>query len=154
MRLLIAIPVYNERKYVGRVLDKIRRFHPDMLVIDDGSTDGTGAILDELAAVATAGHPSCPQPRLRPEPDRRLPFAETHGYDWVITMDCDEQHEPEIIPEFIRQIRKDRWDIISGSRYLRPPRRRRPAPRRPADDQYRLNVRHCRGSPKLKPQYS
>ena len=35
-------------------------------------------------------------------------------------MDCDEQHEPETIPEFIRQIESDRWDLISGSRYLQP----------------------------------
>jgi dolichol-phosphate mannosyltransferase len=121
VRLLIAIPVYNERKYVERVLNKIRSFHPDLLVIDDGSTDGTGAILDELAAAGdlrVIHHP------------RNLGygqslidafgFAGEHGYDWVITMDCDEQHEPEMIPEFIRQIRKGRWDLISGSRYLRP----------------------------------
>jgi glycosyltransferase involved in cell wall biosynthesis len=121
VRLLIAIPVYNERKYVERVLNQIRRFHPDLLVVDDGSTDGTGPILDGLAAAGdlrVIHHP------------RNLGygqslidafrFAEKHGYDWVITMDCDEQHEPEMIPEFIRQIRKDRWDLISGSRYLRP----------------------------------
>src|SRR6185295_11879338 len=46
-------------------------------------------------------------------------YADAHGYDWVITMDCDEQHEPEMIPQFIKEIRADRWDIISGSRYLR-----------------------------------
>ena len=47
-------------------------------------------------------------------------FADRKGYDWVITMDCDEQHEPEMIPKFIEQIETDRWDIISGSRYLAP----------------------------------
>jgi glycosyltransferase involved in cell wall biosynthesis len=39
VRILIAIPVFNEIKYVGRVLDKVRKFHDDVLVIDDGSTD-------------------------------------------------------------------------------------------------------------------
>jgi dolichol-phosphate mannosyltransferase len=33
-------------------------------------------------------------------------------------MDCDEQHEPEMIPEFVRHVREDQWDVISGSRYL------------------------------------
>jgi glycosyltransferase involved in cell wall biosynthesis len=121
VRLLIAIPVYNERKYVERVLNKIRRFHSELLVIDDGSTDGTGEFLDELAAAGdlrVIHHP------------RNLGYgqslidafglADKQGYDWVITMDCDEQHEPEMIPEFVRHIRKDRWDLISGSRYLRP----------------------------------
>ena len=45
-------------------------------------------------------------------------FANRRGYDWVITMDCDEQHEPEMIPAFVREIRTDRWDVISGSRYM------------------------------------
>ncbi len=121
MRLLIAIPVYNERKYVGRVLNEIRRFHPDMLVIDDGSTDGTGPILDELAAdgglrvIHHPGNLGYGQSLID-----AFGFADSHGYDWVITMDCDEQHEPEMIPQFVRQIRKDCWDLISGSRYLRP----------------------------------
>jgi glycosyltransferase involved in cell wall biosynthesis len=41
VRLLIAIPVYNERKYVDSVLNRVKAFHSDILVIDDGSTDGT-----------------------------------------------------------------------------------------------------------------
>jgi len=45
VRLLIAIPVHNEARYVGAVLDKVKRFHDDILVVDDGSTDATGAIL-------------------------------------------------------------------------------------------------------------
>src|SRR5881227_2186326 len=50
VRLLIAIPVYNEHKYVRTVLDKVKRFHDDVLVIDDGSTDGTAELLADLAA--------------------------------------------------------------------------------------------------------
>jgi glycosyltransferase involved in cell wall biosynthesis len=121
VRLLIAIPVYNERKYVGRVLDKIRSFHRDVLVVDDGSTDGTSEI---LAARAAAGDIHL----IRHQPNQgygqslidAFEFADARGYDWVITMDCDEQHEPEKIPDFIREIETDRWDLISGSRYLRP----------------------------------
>ncbi|MHC4651183.1 MAG: glycosyltransferase [Planctomycetota bacterium] len=42
------------------------------------------------------------------------------GYDWLITMDCDEQHEPAAIPSFIDAIERGESDVISGSRYLRP----------------------------------
>lgn len=121
VRLLIAIPVYNEQKYVGRVLDKIRSFHPDLLVVDDGSTDGTSDYLAGRAAVHDI--------RLIRHPTNNgygqslidaFRYAADLGYDWVITMDCDEQHEPEMIPQFIRQIETNRWDIISGSRYLQP----------------------------------
>src|SRR2546425_2597888 len=45
VRVLIAIPVFNERKYVERVLGKVLSYHRDVLVVDDGSTDGTGDLL-------------------------------------------------------------------------------------------------------------
>ncbi len=120
MRLLIAIPVYNEAKYVRPVLAKVKHFHDDVLVVDDGSTDGTGELLGGMAAKSDIH-------LIRHSVNRgygqslidAFCYAARRGYDWVITMDCDEQHEPEMIPEFIRQIRMDRWDIISGSRYLR-----------------------------------
>jgi len=48
-----------------------------------------------------------------------LRWARFDGYDWLITMDCDEQHEPAAIPSFIEAIRRDTADVISGSRYLR-----------------------------------
>jgi dolichol-phosphate mannosyltransferase len=122
VQLLIAIPVYNEHKYVRTVLEKVKRYHDDILVIDDGSSDGTGQLLTELAATSDI--------RLIRHPVNRgygqslidaFCYADRHGYDWVITMDCDEQHEPEMIPEFIREIRSQQsppWDIISGSRYM------------------------------------
>jgi glycosyltransferase involved in cell wall biosynthesis len=117
LRLLIAVPVFNEAKYVGRVLDKIRQFWPEILVVDDGSTDGTGEMLSARSDI-----------RLIRRKENRgygkslidaFALADGAGYDWVITMDCDEQHEPEMIPEFIRQIKEDDADLISGSRYHR-----------------------------------
>ena len=50
VRLLIAVPVFNEQKYVGRVLDKVKGFHSDVLVVDDGSTDESFSILARLQA--------------------------------------------------------------------------------------------------------
>ena len=118
MRLLIAIPVFNEQKYLGRVLDKVLQFHPDVLVVDDGSTDATPKILAARRDVSVIRHES------NLGYGRSLidafAYADREGYDWVITMDCDEQHEPEMIPEFVRRIESDEWDVISGSRYLGP----------------------------------
>ena len=118
MRLLIAIPVYNERKYVSGVLDRVKTFHPDILVINDGSTDGTQDVLaarKDIRLITHATNQGYGQSLID-----AFNYADRHGYDWVITMDCDEQHEPEMIPAFIDEIKKDRWDLISGSRYLRP----------------------------------
>ncbi|MGE5608845.1 MAG: glycosyltransferase family 2 protein [Bacillota bacterium] len=116
MRLLIAIPVYNERKTVSDVLDKVKRYHPEILVVDDGSTDGTGEILAARQDIQLIRH-ACNRGYGRSLIDA-FQYADERGYDWTITMDCDEQHEPEMIPHFIREIQTDCWDIISGSRYM------------------------------------
>ena len=128
LRLLIAIPVHNEQKYVCRVLEKLRavldrvcrtcQICPELLVVDDGSTDRTPELLACRSDAKVIRHPT------NLGYGRSLidafQFADAHAFDWVITMDCDEQHEPERIPDFVREIRTDRWDIISGSRYLQP----------------------------------
>lgn len=116
MRLLVAIPVYNERKYVEPVLCKVKRFHPDILVVDDGSNDGTAELLAARDDVQLVRHPE--NRGYGQSLIDAFAYADSRGYDWAITMDCDEQHEPERIPEFVRHIEMDCWDIISGSRYL------------------------------------
>lgn len=133
VRLLIAIPVFNEQKYLGRVLDEVRRFHPDVLVVDDGSTDDTPIILAARNDVAVIRHPS----NLGYGQSLIDAFGYAHRleYDWVITMDCDEQHEPEMIPEFVRRIESDQWDVVSGSRYLQP----RAADDLPPEDRRSIN---------------
>jgi glycosyltransferase involved in cell wall biosynthesis len=118
MRLLISIPVFNEKKYVQRVLDKVLQIHPEVLLVDDGSTDGTAELLEDHPDIQLIRH------------ERNMGYgqsvidgfnyADQCGYDWVITMDCDEQHEPDRIVDFINAIKTDRWDVISGSRYLQP----------------------------------
>lgn len=118
MRLLIAIPVHNEQKYVDRVLDKILTFHQDVLVVDDGSKDQTPQILDRRSDVQIIRHPT--NLGYGQSLIDAFEYADRKGYDWVITMDCDEQHEPERIPDFIRAIESDKYDLISGSRYLQP----------------------------------
>ncbi|HTW93342.1 MAG TPA: glycosyltransferase family 2 protein [Tepidisphaeraceae bacterium] len=121
MRILIAIPVYNERRYVSSVLAQVRRFSDQILVVDDASTDGTTELLAEMARRGEV--------RLLRHLTNRgygqslidaFKYADEHGYDWVLTMDGDEQHSPEQIPEFVRAMEEDDSDIISGSRYLRP----------------------------------
>jgi len=143
MKILVAVPVFNEEKYAAPVMREIRKdsraaalstsqafagshagsgdsVEIRVLVVDDGSTDGTPAILRQMAA---QGHID-----LITHPENRgygqslidaFAFAAARGYDWVITMDCDEQHEPCRIPLFVRECLKDDADIISGSRYLR-----------------------------------
>src|SRR5436190_2982225 len=111
------MPVYNELKYVGHVLDRVKHFHDDLLLVDDGSADGTGEILAARNDIKLIRHPQ--NQGYGQSLIDAFRFADEHRYDWVITMDCDEQHEPERIPDFLNHIATDQWDLISGSRYLK-----------------------------------
>ena len=123
--VLIAIPVYNEVSHASRVLDEVRAFHPEILVVDDGSTDGTPELLSRRTDVAT-GHVRVIRHAKNSGYGQSLisafGYADRHGFDWVITMDCDEQHEPRRIPAFLEHIAAAHGcaacpDIISGTRY-------------------------------------
>jgi glycosyltransferase involved in cell wall biosynthesis len=114
-RTLIGIPVYNEQRYVSRVLDQVRRYADEILVIDDGSTDETPMLLarqpvEVIRHAENRGYGRSMQDMIR--------WATVDGFDWLITMDCDEQHEPAAIPRFLERIRHNQSDVISGSRYL------------------------------------
>ncbi len=116
MRFLTAIPVYNEERHVESVLAEVRRFCPDILVINDGSTDRTAELLARLPGLQVLTHPQnrgygaalisafC-HARAHPE------------FDVLVTMDCDGQHEPARIPVLLEAIHDA--DLVSGSRYLR-----------------------------------
>ena len=116
MRILVAIPVYNEEKYVDSVLKRVLEYATDVLVIDDGSTDPTPCMLPKHRVEVIRHAVNRGYGRSLGDAFR---WACAFEYDWVITMDCDEQHEPAAIPRFIEAIRSDRWDVVSGSRYLR-----------------------------------
>jgi len=130
MRTLVAIPVYNEERYVGPVLERVAKYAEDILVIDDGSTDDTPCLLAKQPVEVIRHRENRGYGRALLDAFR---WASVDGYDWVITMDCDEQHEPAAIPQFLDAINDDNSDIISGSRYLNtrdgddapPPDRRR-----------------------------
>jgi len=131
-RVLVGIPVYNEQKYVNQVLGEVRRYADDVLVIDDGSTDETPMLLARQAVevirhAENRGYGRSMQDMLR--------WARFDGFDWLITMDCDEQHEPASIPRFMEAIRRDQSDVISGSRYLVPT----PLDDAPPGDRRRIN---------------
>ncbi len=118
MRFLVAIPVYNEASTLRGVLAGVRRHARDILVIDDGSTDATPLLLADEPGIYLIRH--CDNRGYGKSLMDAFDFAINRGYDWVITMDCDEQHNPEWIPLFVREAAAGDADIVSGSRYLRP----------------------------------
>jgi glycosyltransferase involved in cell wall biosynthesis len=118
VKILIAIPVYNEEKYVCSVLKEVLKHAPDpprVLVIDDGSTDRTSSLLEKFP-VDVIRH--CRNRGYGRSLQDAFYWAGEESFDWLITMDCDEQHEPAAIPRFVAEIEKDDADVISGSRYM------------------------------------
>lgn len=120
LRVLTALPVHNEERHVVEVLHEVARYADDILVVDDGSRDRTPELLASL------------KPRIdsvRHETNRgygaalKTAFerAVAGGYDVLVTIDCDGQHEPRLIPELAARVfaQEDApVDIVSGSRYL------------------------------------
>lgn len=112
---LVAIPVHNEARYLPGVLDEVKLFRRCILVIDDGSTDGTPEILRRDVTIQVVTHPE--NRGYGSSIATAFDFARRHGYRWLITMDCDEQHEPSSIPRFVAAAARNEADIISGTRY-------------------------------------
>lgn len=114
-RWLAALPVYNEVGYVDNVLDEVLKYAPDVLAVNDGSNDGTGDLLDRRSDITVIHH----------EQNRgygaalrtAFQYAIDEGYEIIVTLDCDGQHQPKRIPQFVSAC-KD-VDIVSGSRYLK-----------------------------------
>jgi glycosyltransferase involved in cell wall biosynthesis len=117
MRTLIAIPVHNEEKYLAGIIRQVRRLAPecDVLAVDDGSTDASPEILRQFPDVAVLTHErNCGYGRTISD---AFAYADEWGYDWVITLDADEQHDPGQIQDFLKSASRDDADVISGSRY-------------------------------------
>jgi glycosyltransferase involved in cell wall biosynthesis len=113
---LIVIPVFNELEYVDDVLRAVREYSDNILVVDDGSTDGTSNALQKHPCLQIISHKT--NMGYGQSLIDAFSFAYHHKFDWIITIDCDYQHEPSYIPNFYSEIEKDNADIISGSRYL------------------------------------
>lgn len=127
-RFLTALPVFNEVNHVGDVIAEVRKYSPNVLVVNDGSTDGTSDVLAGIDGIQRVDHPT----NMGYGAALRTAFEYTaeHDYQILVTIDCDGQHEPRRIPRFVAACAG--WDIVSGSRYLKqyagdsapPPERR------------------------------
>ena len=114
--ILIAIPVFNERKYINEILYTVRNYSKDILIINDGSTDGTSDELRKHTDIKVLHH--AVNIGYGQSIIDAFHYAYINSYEWVITLDCDHQHEPSYLLHFYHEIKKDDFDIISGSRYI------------------------------------
>ena len=116
-RVLVCIPAYNEAKTIGMVVERAKKYAQYVIVYDDGSADDTYEVAKSSGA------------------DQIIRSAENKGYgvairalfqvardrnvDLMVTLDSDGQHDPEQIPDLIKPICEEGFDITIGSRFLR-----------------------------------
>lgn len=121
MKVLVVLPTYNEALNIERMLSSVRAALPDagVLVVDDGSPDGTAALAEKVAA--DLGSVDV----LRRKAKAGLGSAYRAGFQWglergweaLVEMDSDFSHDPESLPELVAPLRVG-FDLSVGSRYV------------------------------------
>jgi glycosyltransferase involved in cell wall biosynthesis len=131
VRFLTALPVYNEVNHVAEVLDEVLRYSQDVLVVDDGSTDGTPELLAQRNDIRVIRHEK--NQGYGASLISAFDYAIREQYEVIVTIDCDGQHEPKRIPRFVAASADA--DVVSGSRYLQ----KFPSDSEPPSDRRRIN---------------
>ena len=115
MRACVIIPAYNESKEIAGLIKDIKTKVPDVLVVDDGSTDPTSQVASQAGAIVirnivNQGKGACLKQGFK--------YALANNFDAVITMDGDGQHLPEDLLAFTRGAESSASAILVGNRML------------------------------------
>jgi len=118
VKKLIIIPAFNEEKTIGGVLEEVRKFCPgfDILVINDGSTDGTAEIVRNAAGVRVIHLPV--NLGIGGAVQTGFLYAREKGYDAAVQVDADGQHKPAQVPRLLEALERGEADVVIGSRFL------------------------------------
>ena len=118
--VLVVIPTYNERENLGPILDRLHKALPDVdvLVVDDGSPDGTGELADERAAANDRVHVMhrTEKAGLGAAYIAGFRWGLARGYNTIVEMDADGSHAPEDLPRLLDAVGDA--DLAIGSRYV------------------------------------
>lgn len=112
--IVAVIPAYNEATRIGSVVSAVKAYVEDVIVVDDGSSDGTAAQAKAAGArvvrhIQNSGAGAATMTGI--EAARRM------GFDIVITLDADEQHDPKDIPALLEPITVGKADIVFANRF-------------------------------------
>lgn len=113
MKSIVIIPALNEEAAIGWIVKKSFHYADSVLVIDDGSNDNTSQYAKDAGARVIKHYTNFGK-----GVSLKDAFSEVKGYDIVVTIDGDGQHNPDEIPILMAPIREGRADFVNGSRYL------------------------------------
>ena len=113
MKTIAVIPAFNEESAIASVVEKSLQHVDEVLVVDDGSGDNTSRMAEDAGAILLKHSSNCGKGVCL-----RDAFKRVGGYDIVVTIDGDGQHNPDEIPLLLRPIKEERADFVNGSRYL------------------------------------
>jgi O-antigen/teichoic acid export membrane protein len=114
-KILVAIPCYNEADFIASVVEETLQYSDQVVVVDDGSTDGTAEVARSAGALVVRHSTN-----LGPGAAARTCLQVGHavGAQILVTLDGDGQHNPEEIPEVIAPVQRGEADLVIGSRFL------------------------------------
>jgi glycosyltransferase involved in cell wall biosynthesis len=130
MRVLAAIPCYNEELAIGSVIIKARRYVDEVLVVNDDSTDDTARIASDTGSTVI-NHPE--RIGIAKALLTAIEYAQIHEYDILVFLDCSGQYDPDQIPNLIDPVIEGKADVVIGSRNY---------PRRSSIPPYSLDENH------------
>ncbi len=119
-KIALLIPVYNEEKNLERVLKGCFPYQLDIIVVDDGSRDQTPNIVKRLKKTCYPSLILLQHPKNKGKGaalKTGLQYALNQGYQGVITLDGDAQHDPREIKKFLQMVEKEKPDLIIGDRF-------------------------------------
>lgn len=121
---VVIIPTYNEKENIESIIRAVMRLEHgfDMLIIDDGSPDGTADIVKRLMSGEFAGRLHIVERSgklgLGTAYIAGFKWAVAHGYDYVFEMDADFSHDPNDVPRLYKACAEEGADVAVGSRYV------------------------------------
>ncbi len=120
MKTLVIIPTYNERENIERIIPLVLEKDPSIhvLIVDDGSPDGTGQIADSMSKESDRIFVIHRKNKsgLGTAYIAGFKFALEKSYDYIFEMDCDFSHDPKYVPHFLEAVHDA--DLVLGSRYI------------------------------------
>ncbi len=115
MKVCAIIPAYNEETTVGNIVQNTKKYIDAVVVVNNGSSDNTARIARENGAIvidhfAKRGYGAAQYAGQQ--------YAIKHGYEYILQLDSDGQHDPADIPKLLETMESGNWDIVLGSRFL------------------------------------